>query len=410
MKILLENCNIIPISTDGVVNNIDVLIENGIIMDICPTGKKEYNVTQVVDCSGKFVMPGMMDAHIHTTFGDEQALGLMVACGITTVRNMWGNQSIDLNTPELDTHQMALDFTSKKKFGPTLVNTSRIWDGVETVQVASRSVPLPYAVRIFMNEAEEEGADQIKVYENIDYDVFDSIIELAKEREFKVVGHIPQKVNKRQFMNKAWSLEHGGRLEPSDIDYMATTSLKWVPTIITVNAMLAIIDGKPEGAITPEYADYVSKTSNNIWEMSKGMIKNMPADAPSLKLFEEGRALKDMVKRYYELGSEVATGTDYPNPYCYPGFGVHMEMQFIGECGATNQQVLRAATINAAKVLELNDRKGTIEIGKDADLVVLNKNPLEDTKNTLLIDKVVLLGEVLDREKLDQIMQKSKES
>jgi imidazolonepropionase-like amidohydrolase len=412
MSTVLKNCNIIPISRDGILENVDIYISDEIITGISKTDKKPYGDVKIIDCTDKFVMPGMIDAHYHLYHGDDITLSLNVACGVTSVRNMWGNQQMSHEIPEIDSYQMKKDIEAKRLLGPTLINTSRICDGEYPVVPTSRPQASLGSMEQFMKEALREGADQIKVYEKLDKEVFDLIVELANEYELKIVGHIPQPVNKKLFMNKAYSLEHTLSVDIKDMDYMARTNVLWVPTLIVENAVIAFADGEYEHIIHKEYDQYLSAVAKELWAMiaerRKGISKNK--DNPMTYYVDKARGNMDKVRRYYELGREVATGTDYANPYCYPGFGIHTEMKLIEECGATRQQSLRAATINAARVLELEDRKGTLEVGKDADIVVLNANPLENLDNTLSIETVVLMGTAYDRASLDKILQKCRES
>jgi len=412
MCVVLKNCNIIPMSQDGILEAMDIYLSDDMIVEISKTGKNHYGDAKIIDCTHKYVMPGLIDAHYHLYYGDETSLSLNVACGVTALRNMWGNQQMSHEIQEIDSFQMKKDIESKMLLGPTLINTSRICDGEYPVVPTSRPQGSLGSMEQFMKEALREGADQIKVYEKLDKEVFDLIVELANEYELKVVGHIPQAVNKKIFMNKAYSLEHTLSVDITDIEYMAKTNMLWVPTLIVENAIIALADGNYEDIINKEYEQYLSPVAKKLWAMiaerRKGISKDK--DNPMNYYVDKARGNMDKVRRYYELGREVAAGTDYANPYCYPGFGIHTEIKLIEQCGATKQQALRAATINAARVLELEDRKGTIEVGKDADIVVLNANPFENLGNTLSIETVVLMGTAYDRASLDEILQKCRES
>ncbi|MCD4714857.1 MAG: amidohydrolase family protein [Clostridiales bacterium] len=412
MKVVLKNCNVIPINQIEPLENMDIHILGSIITNITKTGILPYDEAYVIDCTQRFVMPGLIDAHYHLYHGDEKTLSLNVACGITSLRNMWGNQQVSIDVPEIDSYKMKKDIESKKLLGPTLINTSRICDGEYPVISTNRPLGSLGSLEQFMKEAIAEGADQIKVYEMLDKDLFDLLVELANERELKIVGHIPQMVNKKMFMNKTFSLEHTSSLELKDIDYLASTNILWVPTLIVENAIIELADGKERNLIVEEYLKYVPQATKNLWSDISAKLNGISATSenPMNVHVDKCRGNMEKVKHYYELGKEVATGTDYANPYCYPGFGIHMELKLIEACGATKYQALKAATINAAKVLELEDRKGTIEIGKDADLIILTRNPLENLEHTLTIETVILMGAVYNRNRLDEILLKCIES
>jgi imidazolonepropionase-like amidohydrolase len=103
-------------------------------------------------------------------------------------------------------------------------------------------------------------------------------------------------------------------------------------------------------------------------------------------------------------GVKLLSGTDTPNPYCFPGFSLHDELGFMVQAGLTPLQALQTATINSAEFLGLSKTFGTIEKGKVADLVLLDANPLEDIANTKRIAAVVSSGRVFDRQALDDLL------
>ncbi|MEE8551282.1 MAG: amidohydrolase family protein [Gemmatimonadota bacterium] len=105
-----------------------------------------------------------------------------------------------------------------------------------------------------------------------------------------------------------------------------------------------------------------------------------------------------------EAGALILAGTDMPSPYLYPGFSLHGELEVLVEAGLTPLEALQAATLNAAVFLEATDSLGTIEVGKAADLVLLDANPLADIRNTQRIQAVILRGEVYARAELDELL------
>ena len=97
----------------------------------------------------------------------------------------------------------------------------------------------------------------------------------------------------------------------------------------------------------------------------------------------------------------IIAGTDCLNPFCLPGFSLHTELQLMVEAGLKPYQALQAATINAARYRRQEKTSGSLEKGKDADIVILNANPLEKISNTQKIDSVFIRGVLLDRENID---------
>jgi imidazolonepropionase-like amidohydrolase len=107
------------------------------------------------------------------------------------------------------------------------------------------------------------------------------------------------------------------------------------------------------------------------------------------------------------MGVPILAGTDTMNPHCLPGFGIHDELALLVDAGLTPLAALQAATRNAAQFMGQLDRRGTIEAGKTADLVLLDKDPLADIHNTTSIQAVVLNGKLFPRAALDAMLAKA---
>lgn len=105
-----------------------------------------------------------------------------------------------------------------------------------------------------------------------------------------------------------------------------------------------------------------------------------------------------------EAGAHILVGTDTPNPFVVPGFSLHEELQLLVEAGLTPFEVMRAATHGAAEFLGKADEFGTITIGKQADLVLIDDNPLTDVANASKISGVVLRGKWLPKTELDTML------
>jgi imidazolonepropionase-like amidohydrolase len=105
-----------------------------------------------------------------------------------------------------------------------------------------------------------------------------------------------------------------------------------------------------------------------------------------------------------EQGVVIAVGTDTGNPFVFPGYSVHHELELLVRAGLTPMQALEAGTRRAAEMVRADDAFGTIEVGKRADLLILDANPLEDIRNTQKIAAVVLNGRYLDRQALGDLL------
>jgi len=109
----------------------------------------------------------------------------------------------------------------------------------------------------------------------------------------------------------------------------------------------------------------------------------------------------------YRAGVPILAGTDTMNPQCFPGFGIHDELALLVDAGLSPLAALQTATRNAADFMGQLDRRGTIEVGRIADLVLLDKDPLVDIRNTRSIQAVVLRGKLYPRPALDAMLAKA---
>ena len=107
-----------------------------------------------------------------------------------------------------------------------------------------------------------------------------------------------------------------------------------------------------------------------------------------------------MKKKAYEMGVDILAGSDFNNPNTYPGYSLHKELQELSKAGIPNDSLIKIATYKAAEWLGVLNKTGTVEKAKDADIIILNKNPLLKIENTLQIDKVIQHGTVIKRDGL----------
>jgi len=117
-----------------------------------------------------------------------------------------------------------------------------------------------------------------------------------------------------------------------------------------------------------------------------------------------------IVGMIHEKGGKLLAGTDANNPFIVPGFSLHSELEYLAGVGLTPYEALKTATYNPAEFLGQLDKFGTVEEGKEADLILLSKNPLEDIKNTRTLEGTMVRGVWLTKESLQGELEKLKES
>jgi len=398
---LYANATVLPMTENALIRNCNILVEGKKIVALGPG--LSSGTADRIDCSGLYAVPGYIEAHAHIIKSLlETAFKAYIANGVTSFRNMSGNMENVPGDGALDTCELKQEIEAGARIAPTLVNTSNIFDGYEPHQQGSYVVTTIEMARKFIKEAIAQGADQIKVYEELTPEIFDEIHRLAQEAGLKVVGHCPVRVDKNVFFSKAFSYEHTFNLTIDDVPTVIQHGTYWVPTLIVESNYDYLLNQKYRRFMQNWKYRFVPKDMSVFWEMI-GKMAYLMKDGDTFKNFSRKKAI-EKIRRFHGLGGLIAVGTDFPNPFIYPGFSMYYEFLMLKKCGLSNFEVLKAATINGAKVLEIADRKGTLEAGKDADIVFLRSNPLLSIRNARKIEKVVLRGKLFNKPDLDHLL------
>ena len=173
------------------------------------------------------------------------------------------------------------------------------------------------------------------------------------------------------------------------------------PTLVVNRTYEHLDDGN---FMHKEWLIYVPSDTRDFWkDFSENTVKKRTAEVWAEAHREFPEELK-LVGRMYRAGVGILAGSDVYNPYIFPGFSLHEELSLLVEAGLPPMAALQAATINAARFMGQADRRGTIEVGKIADLVLLDRDPLADIHNSTTIRAVVLDGTLLTRATLDAML------
>ena len=153
-----------------------------------------------------------------------------------------------------------------------------------------------------------------------------------------------------------------------------------------------------------EWLKYVPSGMRELWKkMSEDNMKQRSAQTWDETHREFPEELK-LVGRMYRAGVGILAGSDTYNPYVYPGFSLHEELSLLVEAGLPPMAALQAAIIGPARFMGQAERRGTVEVGKVADLVLLDRDPLADIHNTTSIRAVILGGKLMPRASLDAML------
>lgn len=416
--LLLTNGTVIDVSTGNTVVA-DILIENDtiVIVDSGANIPSEKRVPPIVaDVSGKWLVPGFIDMHVHINEGYAPQF---VASGITTVRNTAGNLIELRRLREASPHAPT----------PRVITADRLLDGPPGCWGETSPWNLntddPDTARREVQRQVDAGADLIKVYGLLNRDVMRAVVEQAKQCGLDVSCDLLQSSQVTALeaaqMGVRWNEHCSGFIQDMYPGWTMNSSndswqnIDWdSPDVEKVKLLCEQIlehevilcptmDIFDQIMRLPDYWDpnncVSEKTRENTgliqqWEMFSGYVD-------SLRLQGRLRGFNQLIaKTYFDLGGTVVTGTDVPaGVWTFPGMALHREMELFVGAGFSTLDTLRAATITAARALGRSDL-GEIKAGRVADIVILNANPLEDMRNTQDIERIVKGGRVYTQEEI----------
>jgi Tol biopolymer transport system component len=365
----------------------DVLIRNGRIASLGPAGSLATlpGDVQVIEAGGRTLMPGLIEAHAH--LWDDPVLPGMLYAGITTAR--------DLGAPIARVAASRDDVEAGVRQGPRLVFGGFQWIGGETpftgvtVHAAEGDEGRARSIAIMKGL----GAEHLKMRQFNDWASGTRLIAAARDEGWPVSGHIAMPLP--LVAAGIAGLEHLG---PSgtrtnlilydDIVQLFRAAGIWVAPTAAAYAQVPRVIDEPELLDAPDTAPFLSPLFR--WWVTRFPAARGADYARFAELSRLGAA------RLHEGGVAIVAGSDAPGlPWA-----LHWEMEELAAAGLSPLEAITAATGNSARALGLDSEIGTIEVGKQADLLLLDADPLQDIRNTQKIWKVIQGGRVVDREAL----------
>ncbi len=365
---------------------------------------------EVVDASGRYLIPGLIDMHVHAFWHPSvpaSFLPLFVANGVTTVRDMGGNLEL--------LHQARRGLAGDSLPSPRVFAAGAILDDPEPIHP---DVAIPVAnvedAETAVESLAAAGADFIKVYTLLPADAFEAIVAAADRHGLHVAGHVPREVGPVAAANAGmWTMEHGmsetgGLCVPDDDRNQCEAAVRAFRDNRTWHVPTLVMQGQTQAsALCGDLRlRFLPAAVLEHWFDAKPGPENCD-DLPSPpsrfepSLPPEGR----LVGILHQGGIPLLAGTDAGMPFTLPGWSLHDELRLLVEAGLSASQALRAATWEAARALGKHHEIGAIEPGYPADLVLLSGNPLQDIRSTERVEAVAVDGKWLDRDGLDAILE-----
>lgn len=454
--ICIENVSVIH-PEDGLTENQTVIVQGEKIFKVVPSSDVKLSPeNQIIDGTGKYVMPGLWDAHVHFAYMEDLApsmFDLFLGYGITSVRDTGG---------EIDFVKMWKDKATENPSdaprvmiaGPLLDGMPNVYDG-STPQRPPLSVGLPTveAAAKKVNELDSLGVDLLKAYEMLTPEQFTLIANMAKEKGLKVTGHVPlsmdvisasnaglnsmehmrnlelacasnsdELLQQRQRLLEAEKDSAGGVLRSKIHELQRETAVKnyddskadEVLAVLAKNETWQIptlaLSTFPtnrhfERQSWQESITFLPETIAKQWSKSAASLKEMPV-TPFRREYSDWSL--NMVKKIHRTKIEIMAGTDCPIALLTPGESLHEELSVLVQAGLTPLEALKTATINPAKYFNIEDELGLVQEGMWADLIVLDANPIENIANTKTIRAVIKNGKYFDKRQLDEILKRAK--
>jgi imidazolonepropionase-like amidohydrolase len=399
---------------------------------------------KIVDGSGKFLIPGLTDMHLHLTGSGEPDgsreffLPLLIANGITTVRDMGGKVEY--------LKKLRGEIASGARLGPQIFFTGPYLDGNPPSFQPSIVVENAAEGIAAVDKLTAEGVDFIKVQSRLQPEGYFAIASESKKLGIRFVGHVPDSITVAQASGAGQaSIEHltgvllgcstreeelrqrqlahpkketareRERIWQRDLlnSYSETKAAAlvrkfaenhtWqVPTLVLLMDLVYLTPSNTHE--NDPRLKYVPQSVQTVWKQGRdGLLQNANAQDFQHRTESAERSL-EIVGKMNAAGVHLMAGTDSAAPNVFPGFGLQEELTYLVRAGLTPLQALQKATSGPAEFLEKTNEQGRIAAGQRADLVLLDADPLRDIRNTQQIHAVVLNGKLLERSELDALL------
>lgn len=439
--VVVLNANIIDVETGDITEGQTIEIRDGNIAGIY-NNRQDVVATDTISASGKYVIPGLWDMHVHFRGGDslisenKDLLDLFIANGVTTVRDAGG----DITPAILEWREQIKD---RELLGPNIFTSGPKLDGADPSWAGSIELTSVDQVPVAFDSLESLNVDYVKLYDStIPADVYLAAIEEAEKRELPVTGHMPFTVDfndaveagldatehmyyvlkgsssqETQITRSVREGEYGFWSALSDVvetydeetaqktyAQMAQSGTGIVPTLY-IGKVLANLHNEDHS--DDEYLKYIGE---GIQETYQGRLE--AAQNQSEAATERRQNLREqfvnMISDIHEAGVSIYAGSDSGpyNSFVYPGKSLHKELQELVAAGLSPLQALQTSVINGPNFFEVGDKYGKIQQGYTADLLLLNSNPLVDIKNAEDIHAVIKDGKPISRNEISNSLLK----
>lgn len=441
--VIVKAVNILNMNTGEVTENQSIAIRGDSIVAIAASRSAiKWKAKHTIQAAGKYVIPGLWDMHVHFGGGDtlidenKNLLPLFIANGITTVRDCAADLSPQVLAWRQEIAQGTLlgprIFTS----GPKIEGKNSIWPGDQEI---GNEAELAQA----LDSLDALGVDFVKITDSaLSPDLFLKSVAASHQRGYKVSGHIPfvikletlsdaglSTVEHMSYMLKAGAPQEdefiarvaSGALKAGDVQKQLVESFDpvrasgvyaklkasgtaVVPTLVGTQIISFLDENNHQQDTELKYLGN-GLIGTYAWRVNRANEANSEQIAFRKASYRKLVSLLPVIKK---SGMDIIAGTDagFLNSFIYPGFALHKELQIFVEGGLTPLEALQASVVNGPKYFGLLNQYGSVEVGKKADLLLLNSNPALDIKATEDRFGLIRAGKVYTRKELDEMLAK----
>ena len=394
--VILEGASLIDGTGSPPRNDSVVILKDERILTVTDRGNyTDYpKDSEIVNLTGRFLIPGLFDMHAHVAgvldssynqTVSENTLKALLDNGITTIRNPAG--------PTKESVALRDAVAAGQIKGPQIFTAGRLINGlpfptrfVETIANTEAEV------REEVKSQADAGVDYVKLYVGLYPNLVKTAIDEAHNQGIKAIGHL---------YLTSWT-------DAANLGIEALThGVPVSPFLLSKDKREIFIENGRGPFDHFLWLNLVDLNSTKIYEMINALVKNKVPVDPTLSIYEA--MLKDdpqnqhlwskvlqLTKILYDHGVTIMSGTDIPNFGLIPGISLHHELELLVKAGINPLNVIKIATSNAAEALGILDDVGTIEAGKQADMIILNANPIRNIRNIGAIEGVIEDGQVFN--------------
>lgn len=454
--LVIRDVGLVDVQVGRVIPGQTIVVDRNRIIEVEPDRDLSIPAhSRIIDGSGRFLIPGLWEMHAHTSsdaISRQIVLPLFIAHGVTGIRNMMSDcleestsSCWSLSTSIEATNAWRQEIAAGSLVGPRIVAGSAAVRGPKPGEPSTVFDPATAEHgRAHVRLLAERGVDFIKIYDHVPREAYFAIADEANNLGLPFAGHVPAAVRATEAsIAGQQSIEHccaGSLYEQCSsreeelrgkiVDEVNSESPRFLPILVQM------IDSYSEEKCAAVIRTLVE---NKTWFVPTLMAAEHQGDwrndprlkflpPPELEYWEDEHSFDEhmfgtaeerqpIIRQHYRLlmkmkeaGVPMLAGSDPGVAGIFFGSSLGDELRLLVGAGFTEAEALRAATLHPARFLGRSDDLGTIEVGKLADLVLLDANPLDAISNVHKINAVIANGRLFDRSDLDQLLVKAEQA